>query len=398
MERPQHGPLALRSTGAPYFAVTEGGARQSSCTDTDFVRSVRGARRQVRSRAVSKRDPIALVEACYALRSTEEQWLQAIADAARPLMRAPTVIAYHVDIDDKGIHIDRVVQSGEGMGDVAGQLRAYGEGYGRRRAGTASAQDHETLSVIDRIVGAQLREPVDRMLMSEMQSCGPRWAYTLGKSVRELCFLINHHIDGHGATYIVGPRDKPGLMHASERLQYQKLSAHIKAGLRLRRRLGELMQGAPKVSEGGAVLDAAAKVVHADGDAREDDARQALEQRAREIDRARTREGGRDEHALEVWQGLISGRWSLVERFDSDGKRFMLAHKNAEDVADPRGLTALEARVTGLAVRGYSDKLIAYHLGVAESTASVQLASALRKLGIRSRVELVRTLGGGELS
>jgi DNA-binding CsgD family transcriptional regulator len=349
---------------------------------------------------VSKRDPIALVEACYALRASEAQWLQAIADAARPLMRSPTVIAYHVDFDDKGLHIDREVQSGEDMGDVAGQIRAYGDGFARRRAGVASAEDHETLTVIERVIRTQLSEPVDRMLMSEMRSCAPRWAYTLGKSVRELLFSINHHIDGHGATYIVGARDTPGQMHARERTQFQKLSAHIKAGLRLRRRLGELMHSAPQVqvTEGGAVLDASAKVVHADGEAREDDAREALEQRAREIDRARTHKSGRDEHALEVWRGLTSGRWSLVERFDSDGKRFMLAHKNAEQVSDPRGLTALEARVTKLAVRGYSDKLIAYHLDIAESTASMQLASALRKLSLSGRVELVRTLGGGQPS
>ena len=342
---------------------------------------------------MSKRDPIALVEACYALQATDEQWLQAIADAARPLMRSPTVIAYHVDIDDKGIHIDHAVQSGDDMGDVAGEIRAHAKRFERRRAGMASADDNEILRVIDSVVGAQLREPVDRMLMSEMQSCGPRWAYTLGKNVHELLYFINHHIDDLGATYIVGSRDKPGLLHARERMQFQRLSAHIKAGLRLRRRLGEMMHGAPRVSEGGAVLDADAKVVHAEGDARDDDARQALERRAREIDRARARDHGRDEHALEVWQGLISGRWSLVERFDSDGKRFMLAHKNEEDVIDPRGLTALEIRAASLAVRGYSDKLIAYHLGVAESTASVQLASALRKLSLRSRVELVRMLG-----
>jgi DNA-binding CsgD family transcriptional regulator len=240
-------------------------------------------------------------------------------------------------------------------------------------------------------------EPIDRMLMSEMRSCGPRWAYTLGTGVRELLFSINHHIDGHGATYIVGSRDKRGQMHVRERTQFHRLSAHIKAGLRLRRRLGELMNDSPQVSEGGAVLDANANVVHAEGDARDEDARQLLERRAREIDRARTRAGGRDEHALEVWQGLISGRWSLVERFDSDGKRFMLAHKNAEDVADPRGLTTLEIRVSSLALRGYSDKLIAYHLGIAEGTVSVQLASALRKLGVRSRVELVRVLGGAQI-
>jgi DNA-binding NarL/FixJ family response regulator len=390
MEPLRHGPLRWSGLACRASQFRKGGRASlvAHCTG----RALAG-----RLRAVSKRDPIALVEACYALRASDEQWLLSIAEAARPLMRAPTVIAYHVDIDDNGIYIDRAVQSGEGLGDVAGEIRAFGEGFKRRRAGVATAEDHETLSVIDRVIGMQLAEPADRMLMSEMRSCGPRWAYTLGKSVRELLFSINHHIDGNGATYVVGSRDKPGEMHARERLQFQKLSAHIKAGLRLRRRLGALLHAAPQVTQGGAVLDASSKVVHADGDARDEDVRLVLEQRARAIDRARTTKSGRDEHALEVWQGLISGRWSLVERFDSDGKRFMLAHKNAEDVADPRGLTPLEMRVAGLAARGYSDKLIAYHLGVAESTASVQLAGALRKLSLGSRIELVRLLGGVQL-
>ena len=132
-------------------------------------------------------------------------------------------------------------------------------------------------------------------------------------------------------------------------------------------------------------------MLHADGDAR--DEVEQIAERARQVDSARAAASGRGEDALSVWQGLIDGRWSLVEEFDSDGKRFMLAHRNAEDVRDPRGLTQMESRVVGLAVRGYSDKLIAYHLGVSESTISSHLANALVKLRIESRIELVRRLG-----
>ena len=71
----------------------------------------------------------------------------------------------------------------------------------------------------------------------------------------------------------------------------------------------------------------------------------------------------------------------------------MLAHRNPENVRDPRGLTTMESRVVGLAVRGYADKLIAYHLGISEGTASSHLSSAMHKLGLSSRVELVRVLG-----
>ena len=49
--------------------------------------------------------------------------------------------------------------------------------------------------------------------------------------------------------------------------------------------------------------------------------------------------------------------------------------------------------VVGLTVRGYSDKLTAYHLGIAEGTVSRHLSQAMSKLGIHGRVELVRRLG-----
>ena len=182
------------------------------------------------------------------------------------------------------------------------------------------------------------------------------------------------------------------MIRPAERSAFHMLSAHIKAGLRLRRRLTQpSLAVAPP--EDGAVLDASACLVHAEGEAREPEARALLEHKTREIDRARTQAAGRNDDALAVWQGLIDGRWSLVERFDSDGKRYLLAHKNPETVTDPRGLTSLESRVTGLAVRGYSDKLVAYHLGIPEGTVASCIARALRKLGLADRMELVRTLG-----
>ena len=160
--------------------------------------------------------------------------------------------------------------------------------------------------------------------------------------------------------------------------------------MRLRRRLHE-SAGAVEAPEGGAVLNASGGVVHADGEART--GIEELTEGARRIDHARSAKSGREEDALRVWQGLIQGRWSLVEEFDTDGKRFVLAHRNPEDVRDPRGLTPIESRVVGLAVRGYPDKLVGYHLGIAEGTASSYLVDAMRKLRISNRVELVRKLG-----
>ena len=42
---------------------------------------------------------------------------------------------------------------------------------------------------------------------------------------------------------------------------------------------------------------------------------------------------------------LLEGRWSLVDRFDSDGRRFIVAYRNPPGVLNPRRLTAREREV-----------------------------------------------------
>ncbi len=92
--------------------------------------------------------------------------------------------------------------------------------------------------------------------------------------------------------------------------------------------------------------------------------------------------------ALEVWRGLAAGRWSLVDHFDRDGKRFLLVVKNG--CGTPAALTSRERRVCELAARGYSDKQIAHHLGSTMAAVAGSLHRARRKLGARTRVELTR--------
>lgn len=107
------------------------------------------------------------------------------------------------------------------------------------------------------------------------------------------------------------------------------------------------------------------------------------------IDRARARLEDDPEAALEAWRALLDGRYSLFDRFESDGRRYVIASVNRPEITDPRGLTEAEAIVAQWAARGHSEKLIAYELGVAPGTVSSLLVRAYRKLGVRSRAELV---------
>jgi DNA-binding CsgD family transcriptional regulator len=98
------------------------------------------------------------------------------------------------------------------------------------------------------------------------------------------------------------------------------------------------------------------------------------------------------EKALEIWKALVDGSWSMVDWFDSDCRRFVLSHPNPPDLKDPRGLSERERQVTTYVCLGETNKLISYRLGIAQSKVSTTLKSAMHKLGVQTRPQLVEKL------
>ena len=87
------------------------------------------------------------------------------------------------------------------------------------------------------------------------------------------------------------------------------------------------------------------------------------------------------EGATDAWNGLVTGRWSLVDRFERDGRRYIVARRNEHHLPDPRALTPRERAVAHLAALGKSNKLIGYELGISASTIAGHLSAAMKKLG-----------------
>lgn len=100
--------------------------------------------------------------------------------------------------------------------------------------------------------------------------------------------------------------------------------------------------------------------------------------------------------AVELWSGLVDGRWSLVDRFESDGRRFVVALRNDSPYADPRSLTQAEKQVVQLVSKGSSNKAVSYELGVSESTVGTHVSAAMRKLRVQRRECLVESNDGYE--
>lgn len=324
--------------------------------------------------------PIALVEAAYDLEIGEAGWLP-------NLMRAGS------DILDLGEGCVGAILGGRSRkgGPLVSQLHIENMSEVLARGLARAALEVEP-SLTD-----ATRLPPERMVhvLSEARRSHPRVheALTHHLGCKDMLALWAMDPDVHGVGIHI-PSSRMIVLDPKARQRWRMLSSHICAGHRLRRRLGYARQGVPLHQlplEGSALPDSKCfSVAHAGGEARGCDALEAIRKAAIQMDvaRRRLRRGDVDE-ALNVWAEVIRGRWSVVDWFDSDGRRFILALPNAQHVHDPRGLTEREYQVAAHASTGDSCKLIAYRLGISRSRVSALLRRVMLKLGAHTRAELM---------
>jgi DNA-binding NarL/FixJ family response regulator len=110
---------------------------------------------------------------------------------------------------------------------------------------------------------------------------------------------------------------------------------------------------------------------------------------------ARTAEqaaAGRDpcqgDAGLDFWHELLAGRWSLVDRFDSQGRSCFVAKRSDHRAVARTALTPRERRVVTLSALARPLKAIAHELDVSLATVAKDRARATQKLGVRSMAEL----------
>jgi DNA-binding CsgD family transcriptional regulator len=319
-------------------------------------------------------DPIAVVEASYRVNQTPAAWLDGVAHAVAPALDAGAgLVAMLVENPRQAAALPAVVATATvGATDndlrTALVLRAAATPAGRvpfRAAGSAST--------LRRTLGPAFDAPggVRELL-----------APTGYDDVEYLLAGMSDHLTCAIATGRAG-RARRARHH---RRLLEQLAAHVGAGARL---LRARIRG-ETLDEPEAVIDPAGRLCSACGPAASAPARAALRRAALACDRARGRlRRSAPADAVALWSALVSGRWSLVDHFDSDGRRFLLARRNEPMVAPLPPLTVREAQVVGLAAEGRANKLIAYELGLSVGTVSTHLARARAKLGGLGRIELV---------
>ena len=179
-------------------------------------------------------------------------------------------------------------------------------------------------------------------------------------------------------------------------LELRRIASHVATAHRLRQKYAALNSQMEGVE---AMFDARGRLQHASDSIAADRGEcesltSAMQAREWARGRARSDEPTR---ALSEWKGLVSGRWTLVDHFENDGKRYVLARENTLHVDGHHELTEREREVVALAAAGRSNKVIAYELGIAHVTVRVLISRARAKLHARTREELVSLHRSGQL-
>ena len=315
--------------------------------------------------------PIDVIEAAYDLECDDRAWLSQVAAAIAPLLEGGHgVWASYFDV---------AIPAARWLDDVVL--------LGARRTEIRAAQQ---IAAAERIV--ENMHIVVEPLQSGLEAAQAAHM-TAAATARYRAFLDKVKARDYIAFRTVETSGKGVSIAAAQRTAWSpdrrtrglwaRVAAHIAAARRLRAALTTLPDRAAD-----AVLTPTGLVHHAEGNAIH--ARHALREAVLAQERARSSLRRRDpETATACWRTLVNGEWSLVERFEHDGRRYLVAHANPPESLGLRALTSRESTTVELAALGKSNKLIAYELGLADSTVSSHLHAAMRKLGISSRSELI---------
>lgn len=310
-----------------------------------------------------------VIEAAYNVEAPEQDWLAGLVDAASPMLDSGMgTLAYTYDAAAVPMRVHSAEIRGASLTfkELGGALASANGDY------VAETWRTKALATASEIPGYD-----DLPAVQE---------YLAPRGIRDVLAVNACDVSGLGV-WLGAPLPAAMRLDSRDRATWSRVCAHMAAAFRLRRSLhGE--GATPETAE--AVLTPTGDLEHAEGEAKLASSREALRRAAASLERIRSEARGAPSHAaVEQWRVLARARWSLVDYFERDGRRYVLAMQNASAVHGPEILTEREKQVVAHAAMGHANKVIAYELGIADSTVRVLVARASEKLCVKSRRELV---------
>jgi DNA-binding CsgD family transcriptional regulator len=323
-------------------------------------------------------DALGVVEAGYRWVEDDREWLGGIAEAARAFAIGAGVAAYNIDLTNAP-----EIPSFVGVNtapDLERRVRAFTSALDADTARQMYAPTEFVGNALYRLrrLARARKKSVEKLTKGKTV---PSWAL-IGGDPRTMAIALLFPATS-------APVDPDQAFPRARVLGLA--AAHLGAATRLRK----LATPSHVDGEGTeSILAPNGRVLHAVGEAQDNRKRESLVEAVVRRERARGRlRRTAPEEAAELWSVLVSGRWSIIDFIDRDGKRLLLARKNPVHGPDVLALDDDERDVVWLATLGHSRKYIAYELGLATATVTKRLGSALKKLRIGNRRELLRKLG-----
>lgn len=314
-----------------------------------------------------------LVDAIWSLDGSEASWLERLAVAfagALPTSSGATVFAGTLREHRFGVHTVGSVASGEALTSIVTAIRA------------APAE------AIERVVRVS---PDGLVAFRTGLHHGSPSHVEFGDALARHTALDTMNVgtvlpDG---ACIIMTAGQPRVLHLrrGEQRAWLRVAAHLAAAERLRRaaRTRPLHDFDVILDERGAVCDADAAALASDS------TRDLLRHAVMTSESAqRLRRLGRGDDALALLPALWDGNWSVIDVWDTDGRRYYAAAQNPPEGAAVRALSHREQQVVHAATSDAALKVIAADLGLSESAVSRHLTTALRKLGLPTRTDLIR--------
>lgn len=328
--------------------------------------------------SMRRRDMVKVVEAAYRLELDEGEWLQGLADLFATMHGgAQGVMVYVHDATDLSNGVRIPAYALNGLDD------SFAQGTRLHNAKTPISQGREVYrsgvvcSTVSEILAPLGRKPLEQ----ESFALG---VDSIDSDIQDAWGLSASNPGGRGVS-LAAPLYEITKLSDSLRELWGLVGVHLATAYRLRSR--------DTSEQPAAVLDPDGRVRHAEGEATDADVRRSLAEATRNVERARSQKlRHHADEALPMWRGLVEGRWSLVDREDTDGRRFVVAQRNDLDATEPPSLTQIERQVVLYAAQGESNARIAYWLGLDSTRVARELSRALNKLGVDSRDQLADLL------
>jgi DNA-binding CsgD family transcriptional regulator len=320
----------------------------------------------------SRPDLVSILEAAYVMDAPTRTWLKGLMDAIRPHAEDGLGIgAYLYDTSQRPFQIQELIVEDCPIDDagMSKLLDSANDSFVRQSwlvpsaATSSETPGYDTLPAVEQVFHKN--------------------------GIRDV--LVINALDPVGiGCWIGAPLRELKRLEGEERERWGRVAAHVRAALRLRLRLTLRPEPAAEAATSGAaeaVLTPEGKVAHAEAPAER--SLDALRAAVLGIERARGELRHDAERALPSWKALVQARWTLVDDFQADGKRYLLARTNSLAATSLELLTPRERQIAACVAMGHTNKETAYELGLSHSTVRVLVARACAKLGVRSREELI---------